>query len=80
MTIESRPQRTTLADLIRTGDLDDLRPYAPSGLCAGIDAEVAADSDCDHCGHRGLEFRGFGERGAWRGFAICPACQHAMEF
>lgn len=50
---------TTLADLIAAGDLDGYRRYAPSGLGAGIDEEVARDATCDACGHAGCVFHGF---------------------
>lgn len=72
--------RITLADLIAAGEIDPRAGYAPNGLTAGVDAEVAAEADCEVCGHHGLSFRGYGRPGAWRGFAICGQCGHCEEF
>ena len=73
-------QKVTLADLAAAGEIEISKPYAPGGLCAGIDREVAEETPCEFCGGR-CRFAGFRtEWGTWRGFAVCTACQHAQEF
>ncbi len=52
-------------------------------------ASVAAESECVHCGHVGLNFRGFqypcGRRDGSKdmirvAIAVCPKCGHQEEF
>ena len=46
-----------LTDVLATGELDGYRP-APAPYEA-LDAPGLADATCDHCGHEGLDYRGF---------------------
>lgn len=64
----------------------------PTGLGAGIDALVCADSTCSACGHQGREYHPFMKRLggrsrytgrdliSYRAFAVCPECGHTEEF
>ncbi len=50
-----------------------------------IDARVAAESDCEECGHHGLTYRaeyrdGFGGRKVYVAVARCPSCHSETEF
>ena len=71
-------RKVTLGDL--AGELDGYRAWAPTGLGAHIDEEVAAGATCAHCGYVGCLFHGYRGYGEYRAFAVCPACRHAMEF
>ena len=70
---------TTLAYLIKNGELDGYRTYTPHGLCEDIDRSVAEDNPCDLCGGA-CTYRGFRCEDSYRAFAVCTACGHAMEF
>lgn len=57
------------------------------GLIDGtqIDRRIAADSECDECGQKGMNFRGFTkDKGedtySYRAFAWCGNCGHVLEF
>ena len=82
-----------LTDVLATGELDGYRP-APAPYEA-LGAPGLADATCDHCGHQGLDYRGFyrppqqqrlGPHGwhcmaaSYRPFAVCPTCGTAQEF
>ncbi len=47
-----------------------------------IDAEVASESTCECCGHKGLNFRGFQKNGTKVAVAICRNhdCRNEFEF
>lgn len=45
-----------------------------------IDYEAAAESPCELCGHKGLDFRGFQQRGSFVAISICPECGNQAEF
>ncbi len=83
----TRARRVTLADLERTGKLDDFQPgHTPSHSALIRDTlperEAAAEATCASCGHVGLGFRAFTRRdgSSWRAYAMCPHCQHAEGF
>lgn len=50
--------------------------------CLAIDREVAMHSPCDCCGHAGLRFFPWhhSERPNYVAVAVCPQCDHAVEF
>jgi len=55
-----------------------------SGLIDGpaLDAQIAATSTCERCGHVGLEYVPYvdGEGRYAAAVAWCPECSEAMEF
>ena len=72
-------QITTLADL--ADDLAGYRCYAPTGLAAGIDEEIAEKYPCVRCGGRRCTYRGFkGPDGTYLAFQVCGDCRHAEPF
>ena len=79
MVIDRQTERTTLADLERDGALDGMKPYAPTGLCAGIDEEIAAKYPCVHCGGA-CTYRGFHDGHTYLAFQVCGTCGAAEEF
>ena len=61
-------------------ELSGYQPKAPSYQAAAIDSQVCAESQCDECGHKGLDYRPFTKPGSYRAFAVCPECGEAVEF
>lgn len=45
-----------------------------------IDAEVAAESSCDHCGRYGLSYEPWHCGRSYRAVAYCLSCRAAIEF
>ena len=62
------------------------RPPRPTGGLSvdggSIDAEVCADSTCENCRHKGMEYHPFvkDEPRSYRAFAVCPECGEVFEF
>jgi hypothetical protein len=60
------------------------RPPFLTDRAARIDREVCADSTCERCGRRGLEYycgwHVSGVRHRYRAYAVCPACGEWSEF
>ena len=49
---------------------------------ASIGQEVCADSKCDNCGRKGMEYKPFikDKPRSYRAFAVCPECHTSFEF
>ena len=49
---------------------------------ASIDSEVCAETECENCGHKGMEYKPFmrEEPRSYRAFAVCPECGSSFEF
>src|SRR2546430_1956216 len=55
-------------------------PAAPLPASLAADVESAAAYPCDRCGwSAGCAFVAFHRGNEYRGFAVCPACNHASE-
>ncbi len=49
-------------------------------IAEDIDRNVAAESTCGRCGHRGLRYRGHYEDGQYVAETVCPCCRAAEAF
>ena len=73
------PPRLTIADY----DLDGYAPGFPAWgnpEVRAIDAECAADGECERCESVGGYYRAYHTTTTYRAFFVCRQCGHTEEF
>jgi hypothetical protein len=67
----------SMKDVLRSGELDG---YGPSDTFDAINAQIAKEQDCTHCGHHGLDCHEYQKYWSVRSFQVCPECGWTEEF
>jgi DNA-directed RNA polymerase subunit M/transcription elongation factor TFIIS len=58
-----------------------MSPYKKvSSEALEIDRQVAAESTCDKCNHKGMQFRQGASKTTYIAIARCPKCGYEVEF